>query len=170
MNEPFISINVWTWLFTIANLLILVFVMTKLLYKPVKKILKQREDEIKETYDLADKTAKEANELKAEYEEHLAKTKQEANEILSNATKKAQLRSDEIIADASNQADQIIEKANARIERDKQLAINEAKDEISEMAIMAAEKIVKSSLDESEQRQLVDDFINNLDEIDPKAW
>lgn len=170
MYEAFIDINWWTWIFTIANLIILMLIMRKLLYNPVKKMLNERREEVEQTYQDADDAKKEADALKREYEQHLLKTKQEANELLGAASKKAQARSDEIISDAELRAAQIIDKAIERTERDKKLAVAAAKDEIADMAVIAAEKIVRSSLDEEKQKQMVEDFINDLDSVDPKVW
>ena len=170
MNEAFIDINWWTWIFTIANLIILMFIMRKLLYNPVKKMLNERSEEVENTYKDADEAKKQADALKSEYEQHLQKTKQEANELLGAASKKAQAHSEEIIKDAEQRAAQIIDKATERTERDKKLAVAEAKDEIADMAMAAAEKIVRSSLDEDKQKQMVEEFINGLDDVDPKVW
>lgn len=169
-NEAFIEINWWTWIFTIANLLILMLIMRKFLYEPVKKMLKERREEVEQTYRSADNAKAEAQALKTDYERKLSETKREANELLSAASKKAQARGEEIISDAELRAQQLIDRAGVRIERERKSAVASAKEDIADMAVMAAEKIVQSSLDEQKQKQLVEDFINGLDDADPKAW
>ncbi len=79
--------------------------------------------------------------------------------------KKAQQRSDEIIFDAKNEASSIVEKANADIEKEKKRAINDIKDEISDIAFMVASKVVDKEMKSSDNEKLVEDFIKNVGEL-----
>ena len=81
---------------------------------------------------------------------------------MANAKKTADARSEEIIRDAQAQAVQIKQKAALDIEQEKKKALNEAKDEISDIAMSIAGKVVGRSLNEADQSQLVDEFIDRL--------
>ena len=96
------------------------------------------------------------------YRENMKKAKAEANEILTHAQKTATARSEEIIGQAQAQAAQIKEKASADIAQEKKKALNEAKDEISGIAVAIAEKVVERQLNEEDQEKLVNQFIENL--------
>lgn len=104
----------------------------------------------------------EALAIKETYEENMKQAKAEANEILSNAQKTATARSEEIIGQAKAQAAQIKEKASADIELEKKNALNGAKDEISDIAMAIAEKVVERQLNAEDQETLVSRFIDDL--------
>jgi len=88
--------------------------------------------------------------------------KEQAGQILANAQKTATARSEEIIGEAKAQAAQIKEKASADIALEKKNALNDAKDEISGIAMAIAEKVVERQLNEADQEKLVNQFIDDL--------
>ena len=94
----------------------------------------------------------------------MRQAKAEAGEILAHARKTADERSEEIIRDAQDQAVQIKQKAAADIAQEKKKALNDAKDEISDIAMAIAGKVVGRSLSNEDQSALVDEFINQLGE------
>ena len=140
---PFLTIDPVTMIATLLNTLILFLVLKHFLFKPVNKILDERKEKVEKTYKEADDKLTEASRLETEYTEKLANAKAESAEIVKNATKRAQLRSDEIIAEAKTEASGLIVKANADIEKEKKRAVNQIKDEISDIALMVAERLSK---------------------------
>lgn len=160
----FVTIDKWTLIFTWANLLILFLLMKKFFFKPIKNILKQREDEVNSLYEKANSSSAEAEKLKNEYEKRLAEAKSEANEIVGSAVKNAKVRSDEIIGDAKKEAQGIIEKAEREIEREKNSCVNEIKTEISYLAVDIAKKVIEKDLKEKDHEKLIDDIISKMGE------
>ncbi len=159
----FVTIDVWEIIFTWVNLLILFLLMKKILFKPVKAILDKREKDVGALYSDAEKASAEADRLRSEYSEKLSSAKEEADEIVRSATRKAQLAEEEILRDAHGKADRIIERAEENIELEKQNAINEVKNEISEMAVTLASAIIKKEVSEDEHREMIDSFIDSVD-------
>lgn len=160
----FVSIDVWTLIFTWGNLLILYLIMKKIFFKPVRKMMLDRETEIKELYDGAEKTQSEADAMKLEYETKLENAKNEANEIVKSASHRAALKSEEIINDAHKEAASIIERADKQIEADKKTAENELKDELSGMAVSIAGKVLEEEIDPDKHKVLIDRFIDEMGE------
>lgn len=160
----FVTIDKWTLIFTWANLLILFLLMKKFFFKPIKNILKQREDEVNSLYEKANSSSTEAEKLKNEYEKRLAEAKSEANEIVGSAVKNAKVRSDEIIGDAKKEAQGIMEKAEREIEREKNSCVNEIKTEISYLAVDIAKKVIEKDLKEKDHEKLIDDIISKMGE------
>ena len=158
----FVTIDFWEIIFTWANLLILFLLMKKILFKPIKNILEQRENEVNSMYADADEAKKNAESMEKEYTEKLSVAKNEANDIVKNAVKTAELRSEEIIKDARNQATNINNKAHKDIETDKQNAINEVKRDISEIAVSIAEKVIEKDINEKDYNRLIENFINEM--------
>ena len=102
--------------------------------------------------------------MEAEYKEKLSDANQTVDRIVKEAVARAQNREEEIIRNANMEADAIRNKANADIALEKKKAINEAKDEISVIALAVAGKVVGREINAADQADLVDSFINNLGE------
>ena len=164
MFESFIGVNFWTALFVLLNFLLLFFVAKKFLFVPVKNMIDSRQKEIDTMYAEADAAKDSAAALEAEYRDKLATAQQTGEELVKEAMARGKSREEEILRQANREADAIREKANADIAREKQKAINDAKDEISSLAMEIAGKVVGASMDDEKQKQLVDSFLEELGE------
>jgi len=154
----------WSFVFQIVNTLILYLVLKKFLFVPVTNFIQGRQDEIKSSYDDAENLNEEAESLKTEYENKLDNVKEEGQEILIEAKKKADERGNEIIKESKEQAAKLKEKAEKDIELEKKKALNDMKDEISKIAMMAASKVLGNEVDKNKNKELVDDFIKEVGE------
>ena len=162
--EAFVGVNFWTALFTLLNTLTIYFVAKKFLFVPVMKIIQDRQKEIDDLYQQADQTNEQAKLLQAEYQEKLEAATQTSDRLVKEAVVRGQNREEEILRQANREADAIREKAAADIAREKKKALNEAKDEISSLAMAIAGKVVGASLDTAHQEKLVDSFLEELGE------
>ena len=162
--EAFVGVNFWTALFVLLNTLIIFFVAKKLLFKPVMKIIRERQQEIDDMYTKAGEAREQASALRQEYESKLEAAQTEAERTVKEATVRGQNRQEEIIRQANEQAAAIREKAAADVALEKKKAINEAKDEISVIALAIAGKVVGRELSQADQSDLVDSFIEELGE------
>ena len=162
--EAFVGVNFWTALFILLNTLIIFFVAKKFLFGPVMKIITTRQQEIDDMYTQADSAKEEAVKLQAEYEDKLSQAAATSERLVKEATVRAQGREEEIIREANERAETIRAKASADIAQEKKKALNDAKDEISVIALAIAGKVVGRELDAEDQRNLVDSFIEELGE------
>ena len=162
MFESFLGVNPWTALFILLNTLTIFFVARKYLFDPVMKIIEDRQKEIDDMYSEADTARSSAKAMEAEYKQKLSAAVETGEKIVKDATVRAQSREEEILRQANAEASAIRDKAAADIAMEKKKAINDAKDEISGMAIAIAEKVVGRELNAADQSKLVDDFINEL--------
>ncbi len=160
----FFGIDLTTIIGVLLNTLILFLIFKKFLFDKVNAVLDERNSSVAKTYEEADKTLENAKKLETEYTEKLAAAKEESAEIVKNATKKAQTRSDEIIADAKEEARNIIDKAGADIEKEKKRAVNQIKDEISDIALSIASQVVSKEIDGKTHEQLIESFIDEIGE------
>lgn len=160
--ESFIGINFWTALFTLLNFLALFFVMKRFLVGPVLKMIQDRQKEIDDMYADAGAAQANAGALESEYKQKLSVANQTSERIVKEAVARGQHREEEIIRAANAEAAAIMDKAAADIAMEKKKALNDAKDEISDMAMAIAEKVVGRELTAADQSKLVDDFINEL--------
>lgn len=162
----FITIDKWTILFTWINLVILYLLMKKLLFKPVKGIIDARNKEIEDLYSGAEKDKSDAEEMKADYTQKLSDAKIEAEGIIKDARKRAALDEEKILGDAKAKANKMVSSAEAQIEADKKNAVGGIKNDIADMAIDIAEKVIEKDITERDHHRLIDDFLTDLGDTD----
>lgn len=160
--ESFVGVNFWTALFTLLNFLLILAVGTKFLWKPVMKMIKDRQQEIDDLYADANTAKTSAKAMEAEYQQKLAAANETGERLVKEAVARGQAREEEILRKANADAAAIMDKASVDIAMEKKKAINDAKDEISDMAMAIAGKVVGRQLTAADQGKLVDDFINGL--------
>jgi F-type H+-transporting ATPase subunit b len=155
---------------TLLSLLAILFLftlMSYLLFNPAKKMLKDRQERIKNDIDTARKDKEEAAAVKAEYDQKLKGIEKEAEEILSEARQKALKNQTKIVDEAKEEAARIIKRANEEALLEKKRVMDEAKQEMIAIASMMAGKVVTASIDTSIQNTLVDE---TLKEIGESTW
>ena len=162
--ESFVGVNFWTMIFAWCNLIILYFVLRKLLFKPVKKMIDSRQEEIDGMYYAAQKDKDDAEVMKKEYTEKLKVANEESEQILKNAQRKAQLREEEILKEANVKEARTLERAREEVELEKKRAVNEVKDSVSDLAISIASKVIERDINREEHEKLIDEFISSMGE------
>lgn len=160
--EAFVGVNWFTMLAAWCNLLILFLFLKKLLFKPLKNMIDSRQKEIDDMYADAEGSKAEAAELKSEYEAKLENANNESEEILKSAMRRAKLREEEILKEANEKAARTVERAYEQVELEKKRAINEVKNEVSEMAIGIASAVIERDVKGDEHKDLIDSFIDNM--------
>ena len=160
--ESFIGVNFWTALFTLLNFLAVFFVAKHFLIGPVMKIIQDRQKEIDDLYSDANAAKANAEAMQSEYQAKLGDAQATSERIVKEAVSRGQAREEEIIRQANAEASAIMDKAAADIALEKKKAINDAKDEISDLALAIAGKVVGRELSAAAQSDLVDAFIDGL--------
>ena len=154
-----VNINPDTIIFTLINTLIIFLLYFFFLHKPVMKILEERKEKIANEMKAAEDAQAEAEATKAEYAAKLKESKEEAAQIVSAAVKRAGERENQILAEAQQEAAALKQKAEESIELEKKKAINEIKDQISDIVIMASEKVCEKEISKSDNEALINSFI-----------
>ena len=163
-TQDLVTLVPWTFIAQILNLFLQMYLIKRFLLKPVKEIIEKRRKMATEELDNARKSSEEAEAMKNEYEASMADAKEKANEIISSANKTAELRSEEIIAEATKEAAAIKNKAELDIQQERKKAVNDIKNEIGSMAMDIAGKVIEREINEDDHKKLVDDFIQNVGE------
>ena len=164
LYQALITLDGWTFLAQICNLMIQLVIFKKLLLNPVKKVIAERKAKADSQIADAEKLRTEAEAMKAEYEQNLQNARTEANQIVAAAQKTAAARSDELLGEARAQAAALKQKAEADIAQERKKAVNEVKDEIGGMAMEIASKVVEREIKEADHQDLIDEFIKNVGE------
>ena len=147
-----------------CSMFVLFTLLSYLLFDPVRKVLEDRRKRVAAEQETAKKEKEEAIVYKEEYEQKLKEVDKEAQEILSEARKKAMKNEAKIIAEAKEEAARIIERANVEIELEKKRALDDMKQEMISIASMMAGKVVAASIDTSVQDSLIDETLKEMGE------
>ena len=164
LYQALITLDGWTFVAQICNLMIQLVIFKKLLLNPVKKVIAERKAKADSQIADAQKLRTEAEAMKAEYEQNLQNARTEANQIVAAAQKTATARSEELLGEARAQAAALKQKAEADIAQERKKAVNEVKDEIGGMAMEIASKVVEREIREADHKALIDEFIKNVGE------
>ena len=159
--QEFVSLTPWTMIFEVVNLLIVMLILKKFLFKPVNAVLEQRQAEIGGMYQKAEDAQKEAQALKPAYDERMSGARKEADELIVAAQDSARRRGDEIVEDARDEAVQLRRRAEEDIELQKRKALREARDELADMAVDIAGKVVEREVTREDHDRLVEEFIKS---------
>ena len=150
--KPVVTLT-YELVFQIINTIILFIALKKILFKPVLNIIDSRENAINEG--LA---------LKSEYEKKLSVAKSEGQEIIKQATIRAEQKSEEIISNAKEEANSLKDRANKDIAQEKEKVMNELKNDISSIAILAASKVIEKDIDQAKHEEMINKFIEEVGE------
>ena len=150
-----------------ASVFVLFLLASYLLFNPVRKLLKDRQEGIQKNISDAEADKEDAAALKAEYEERLKHVSKEAEQILGEARQKALKNEARIIDEAKEEAARIIKRANEEAVLEKKRAMDDVKQEMISIASLMAAKVVQASIDTTIQDTLVDE---TLKEIGDSTW
>ena len=164
LYQALITLDGWTFLAQICNLMIQLVIFKKFLLKPIKQVIADRKAKADSEIADAQKLRTEAEAMKAEYEQNLQNARTEANQSVTAAQKTATARSEEIVGEARAQAAALKQKAEADIAQERKKAVNEVKDEIGGIAMEIASKVVEREISEKDHKDLIDEFIKNVGE------
>ena len=159
-----ISVNFWQMIISILNLVILYLILKRFLFKPVQKTLAARRAQVDELYGSAETAKAEAETAREEYTAKLDRADESARKIVSDATRRANERADEIVDEAKAEADRLRRRADEEIAQERKKALNEVKNEISDISVEIAEKVVGREIREEDHREMIDSFIRDLED------
>ncbi len=160
--QSLVAVEPLTLIATICNLFIQMLIIKKFFLNKILAVLDQRRQAADKEITDAEQAKQEAMDIKKTYEANMLQANAKANEILTSAQKTAAERSEKIIGEAQQAAAQIKSKASADIAQEKKKAINDAKNEISGLALAIAGKVVEKELAQEDQAGLIDRFIDEL--------
>lgn len=162
-----LGISLTEFIFYLINFLILVGVLGKFLYKPFLNLMDTRKQSIQDALENAELTNRRADEKMQNYNKRIANVEEEGREIVREAKVKADAQARIIIEDANQKAADIMAKAEQSIEREKEKAMEEMRQEIAALAVLVAEKIVEREIQRVGQEAIVDEVIR---QARSKGW
>lgn len=155
---PLIGFN-WTLLMVLITFVLLYFIMKKLFFEKVHNFMVAREQKVKDAFDNAEAVNLQAEERLKSYTEQLAGVEAERRELLRKAKLEADELSQGIVSDAEAKAAELLTRANKEIEREKERALVDMREQIGLLAVYAAEQILKAKIDAGEQQTIINGVI-----------
>ena len=156
---PSIGLMIWTLL----TFFVAVFLLAKFAFPRIQEALDRRQKAIEDSIDAAERTRVEADQLLAEYRERLHEARGQADEIVERARKAAEVHERDAVAEASAKREQLLEQTRRDIDAETRRAIQEIRNEVADLTVLATEKVTRKALTEQDQRRLVEDALSELD-------
>ncbi|MCL5031546.1 MAG: F0F1 ATP synthase subunit B [Bacteroidetes bacterium] len=157
-----IDVNPGVVFWTFVTFIVLLIVLKKFAWKPILTALDQRETAIRESLEKAERAKEEAQKILDQNQASLAKVEEESKQIINQSRIYADKLKDQIIQDGRDQTRKMLDEASAEIDRKKDASFNELKNQIAEIAVNAAEKILRENLDKELQKKIINKYIGEI--------
>lgn len=155
--------NIWVFLVQFISLLVMVLFIIFFAYKPIKKYMNKRKEELDNEIKIAKLSQEEADANILKSKKVIEESKNKAKDIIQFAEIEANARKKDIINSANKEASDLIKDSKKRMENDRIETENDIKNEIINVAIRASSKILEREVNDSDNRKIVDDFLKELD-------
>jgi F-type H+-transporting ATPase subunit b len=149
---------IWAWI----TFVILLTLLYRFAWKPILSVVDKRERTIQDSLDKAKHAQEEAEALLNRHQEMMQKAEEEARKFLSENRELAEKSKHDILEQARQSAQTILDKAKQEIEREKEAAVLALRSEVADLAISATRKIIGESLDEARQRSLIEEYVGKI--------
>ena len=167
MGSNLITPDPGTVLWTVITFIVLAGLLAKFAWKPLLSTLQERERTIRESLEQAQKARAEGEETLRRNQEILAQARRETAAILDQGKREAESLRAEILAQARKEAQDLVEQGKRQVQFEQKQAMEQLRRQVADLAIQAAERLITRSLDDSAQRQLVDDYVRGLTSLQP---
>ena len=158
-----IDINFGLMFWTVVTFVIVLFVLKRYAFGPIQAMLDQRSAAISSDLDAAEEARTEAQSALAEYRAALAESRREATKIVEDARRTSEEQRREALAELEAEKSRQVERARSEIEAEKRQSLQAIRTQIAELTVTATEKIMRTRLDEAEQRRLIDEALAGVD-------
>jgi len=158
-----VSPNVGLMIWTLLAFLLAMFILRKYAWPAITEALDKRQRAIEESIDVAERTRSEAQQILEEYRERLREARSQADEIVARARKAGEVHERETLEKARGQREELMAQTRRDIEAETRRAIQEIRSEVADLTVLATEKVTRKSLDEGDQKRLVEEALRELD-------
>lgn len=153
------QINLSTVIITIVNFVVLYFILKHFFFKPVNNTIVTRQEEINSKIKDANENEEKSKQMLTQHQKLLKNSKQEGKSIVEDYKNKAEKVSGDVIKDAQQEAQLILNRAKVEVNREKEKAEADIKNQVVDLAILVSSKALEGSIDEKQHRKLIEDFI-----------
>ena len=164
--NPLVQLDPGLFVWTIITFMVLFFVLAKFAWKPLMKMLQEREEMIRDSLDDAEKAKTELEHLNEESEAIMTKARAEAQTILANGKAAAEKVKEDTISKAKEQAIKIIKKTEKQIQIEKDKAIADIKQEVVNLSLSVAKKLINKNLNDADNKSLIEETLKKVNKYE----
>lgn len=164
-SNPLLVLDPGLFVWTILSFLLLMFLLSKFAWKPLLKMLNEREEKIRTAIEKAENAEKKLETLNEQGEKILSDARSESQKLLLSTKETAQNLKEEIEREAKQKATSIIDQARVQIQAEKNQVLSEIKNELSSFSIMIAEKLIKKNINKDDNMKLINESIEKVNKI-----
>ena len=164
--NPLVQLDPGLFIWTIITFLVVLFLLSKFAWKPLLKVLQEREDEIKSSLKDAEAAKTELEKVNLESEKILNNARAEARKIQAESKSVSEKQRDEIIHKAKEEAKKIVVNAESQIKMEKDLAIKQIQEKVIELTFSISEKVIKKNLTSDDNKKIIKDSLKSLEKFD----
>ena len=164
-SNPLLVLDPGLFVWTILSFLLLMFLLSKFAWKPLLKMLNEREEKIRTAIEKAENAEKKLETLNEQGEKILTDARSESQKLLLSTKETAQNLKEEIEREAKQKANSIIDQARVQIQAEKNQVLSEIKNELSSFSIMIAEKLIKKNINKDDNMKLINESIEKVNKI-----
>lgn len=164
-----LALDIWTFLWQALNVLIVMAVLYKMLFKPLGGLMERRTQAVEEALANAKAQREEAERMFADYQEQIKNAQAEAREIVGKATREAEEYSRRRRDEVEAEAERMLERAKTEIESERQKALASIRDEVTTLTIAVAERVIGRELNSDDHSRLVREMLTEVESRDLKA-
>ena len=157
--SPDVGLMIWTLVVFVISM----YILSKVAFPRIQAALDKRQQAIEDAIDTAERTRTEADHLLAEGRERLAEARQQADDIVARARKTAENNEAEVIADGRRKREEMMAQTRRDIEQETRRAIQEIRNEVADLTVLATEKVTRKTLTDADQKKLVEEALSELD-------
>jgi F-type H+-transporting ATPase subunit b len=161
--NPLIQVTPGLMIWTIVCFLVALFVLRRFAFGPIQTLIDERRERIRRSLDEADEAREEARNLLEEHRKLIGQARNEAEEILSEARHVGKAMQQRVKDETEADRQRRLEETKRQIEAETRRALEAIRAEVAELSLFAAEKVTRKTLDDKDQRRLIDEAIGELD-------
>jgi len=162
-SNPLIQVTPGLMIWTIVCFLVALFVLRRFAFGPIQTLIDERRERIRRSLDEADEAREEARKLLEEHRKLIGQARNEAEEILSEARQVGKAMQQRVKDETEADRQRRLEETKRQIEAETRRALEAIRAEVAELSLFAAEKVTRKTLDNKDQRRLIDEAIGELD-------
>jgi F-type H+-transporting ATPase subunit b len=157
--SPGLGLMIWT----LVLFLFTMWVLSKVAFPKIQEALDKRANAISESIEAAERQRKESDELLAEYRSRLAEAREQADDIMARARKSAETAEAEDAASGREKREELVEAAKRDIEAETRRSLDQIRQEVADLTVLATERVTRKSLNPDDQKRLVEEALSEVD-------
>jgi F-type H+-transporting ATPase subunit b len=161
--NPLLEASPGLMIWTLVLFVITFIILKRYVFGPVSAALEKRRAQIATAIEEAEKGREEAKRLLEEYRTRLAEARKEADELRERARREAERQGQELVREATQRRDQLLADTEVQIEAETRRALQELRDEVVDLALLAAEKVTRKTMTEADHRRLIEEALKDAD-------